>query len=153
MKFVLVTFKEFSPSRRGKDSETGYVYPALYSSSEVSRLGRGPIYDFEDIADKTGTSQCLIAMPDGIADAYDLDPDMEIINQVRAQAWIDANRTIQSLPEYYVERDMVAALQLRIAAGATLSTQEREMIDPDHPRGGIVRRKKDLASVMAGKNQ
>jgi hypothetical protein len=149
MKFVLVTFRKPDLStRQTRNPESGFQYPRLYDAQEVHVEGHGPIYDRPILNKRTGVGRCLIYIDDVIADKYDAAAGMRILTDVQADTWVAANKNVQDMAEYDVDADMVQAIQVRIAAGNVPTTQEQEMLDPDHPRRGIRRRLRTKEALL-----
>jgi len=147
VKFVLVTFRKPDLSKKeARYREDGYQYPKPFDAREVHVHGTGPVYDLETMFDTaSGRAECLIRITNAIADRYAQSPYMSILTALEADAWVDANQTVQNASEYDVDEPIVNALNLRLAAGRTLDTLELEMLDPDNRRAGIrrVRRTKE----------
>jgi len=146
MQYLLIEYvKSISTTTRGSE----FRYPTTFDAQELEGERRGPIlYDFIKPLDASNRGQCLVLVSDRLAAKYDRDSAMRIITDAEADAWIAANQTVQSMPEYRVDQDTVQALQLMIASGRTLSSAELDMIDPDHPRTGIRRARRDRDSLL-----
>jgi len=147
MKFVLVTYRRPKLEKNGKSS--GLRYPALFNAEEVKVNADGPhIYDELKGFDSEDKAELLILIKDELADKYAEDPLMRIITPSDADAWLLANTTVQSLPDFEVHDATVRAIQLRVDAGLTPSAAELEAIDPGKDRVGIRTRLKDRFALF-----
>ncbi len=135
MKYVLVTFRTADPNLPG----SGYRYPKRYSADRVQSSGSGKVlYDFTKGFDANGEQECLVLVDDALADRFATDPDMRIITDDQATAWVAANLSVAAIPEYSVDEPLVAAVHARVAANME-TAEDREFLDPDHDSPGVRR--------------
>lgn len=143
MKYVLIT------TRLGAVGENQIQYPAVYDAVEVDRNKLGPLIykGRHDEGDETG--EVLTALKDEVADRYAQDPDVRIITKAAATTWLKNNPNMANDPEEQVtDSERLVAIQTKIAAGITLSTEDRDALDPDKPVRGINRRLKNADSYF-----
>lgn len=137
MKIVRVNIK------RGGAGKGGMIYPAGYDPVEVDRHGTGPLPGgYSGHIGMGGSEEWLyIGLDDAVADAYALDPDMEIVAAADADTDMDEWQTMRGEPsERVTDPDRIQAIVAKQAAGITLTQEDRDALDPDSPVRGINRR-------------
>ena len=143
MKYVLIT------TRLGAVNEDQIQYPAVYDAVEVDRSRLGPLIykGRHDEGDETG--EVLTALKDEVADRYAQDSDVRIVSKAVVTTWLKNNPNMAADPEEQVtDSERLMAIQTKIAAGITLSTEDRDALDPDKPVRGINRRRKNADSYF-----
>jgi hypothetical protein len=142
--------------RRGGPGENLMVYPAGYSSDQVSKSGLGgPLVYSGHIARGGAEAWCIIVLDDALATAYDADRDMEIITRAEAATLIDQWRVDKGEPEEVVtDPDRINAIIAKNGAGVALSAEDLKALDPNDATGGITRqaliwtkRLRDVATI------
>lgn len=144
MKYVIVKInKQNVPGQRMK-------YPAKYNAYEVDANKRGPIMYEGGLGRGNASEECMIYLEDTVADKYATDPDMRIVPEAAADAWILANKQEQDKPnEQVTDVNRLIAIQVKIAAGKALSTEDNDALDPDKPDvKGISRKKTKAADIF-----
>jgi len=143
MKYVIVTM------RRGSTGEDAMVYPTAYKAWEVDQNKRGPIVYEGAFSLGEATEECMIYLNDAVADKYALDPDMRIVTEAQADAWLTANRELARLPtEIVTDANRLTVIKIKLDAGIELSDEDYLALDPDEPMQGINRRKKTAKAVF-----
>lgn len=143
MKYVIVTI------RRGTPFQDAMVYPAPYNPTDVDRNKRGPIVYEGALALGEDTEECMIYLKDALADQYALDPDMWIVTETQADAWLAANRKLAKMPtERITDADRVAAINLKVDVGVELSEEDLLALDPDESMQGINRFEKTAKAIF-----
>lgn len=143
MKYVVIT------TRLGAVGEDQIKYPAVYNAEEIDRSRLGPLVykGRHDEGDETG--EVLTALKDEVADRYALDPDVRIVSKAVVTTWLKTNPNMAADPEERVtDPERLQAIQTKIAAGITLSTEDHDALDPDKPVRGINRRLKNADSYF-----
>ena len=146
--------------RRGGPTENMMVYPARYNAQEVDRNGIGPLNVNQSgaysghIGNGGGEEWCIILLDDALADAYALDPDMELVLAADADTLMEQWRVEKDEPEEVVrDPTRVADIRAKEAAGTALSSEDRRALDPNDAMPGINKRLKKVADVVARSGQ
>ncbi len=135
MKFIIVTIK-----RNTTRGEPTMQYPAMYDRQVVKDEAVGPIiYNGGMSINGLDESECLLLVPDRIANAWEADPDIRIADKAAADLWIGTgNAQEDAKPSEEVTDDQrLRAIDTKIAAGVTLSASDLNALDPTNPERGI----------------
>jgi len=145
MKYIIVTIKRMNvPGKR-------MGYPAIYNAQEIEFNKKGPIVYEGALSRGLNTEECLISVQDSVADAYAAHPQglVRIVTEAEADTWLGNNVQLKSRPEERVtDVDRLQAIQTKIAAGFSLSTEDNQALDPDHVMRGINRIPKTAVGIF-----
>lgn len=135
-----------------KKGESQLVYPDRYNPHEVDRLGSGVL----DYSGHIGRGQkeewCLIALPEDVANEYAIDPDMEIVSAVDADAMREQWRVEKGEPEEVVsDPNRMMVIIAKKLAGLDLSDEDMLALDPDSDVPGVEKRVKKLSKQLKGR--
>ena len=144
MKYVVVTIRRDSDLTRPR-----MRYPPAYDAKDVDASKRGPLVLDQGLANGDATEEMLMWVNDRLANAYVSDPDMREITEAEADTWLGGVARVQERPEEVVtDVDRMVAIQAKVAAGVSLSTEDMNALDPDHAVRGINRKLKTAAAIF-----
>ena len=139
MKIVRVRIRRGDPAL----GEAQMVYPAGFNADEAQRRGIGHIAYSGHMGEGGDEEWTLIGLDDALADTYALDPDMEIVTTVTADAELETWRIRKNEPSEQVrDATRIQAIAAKQSARITLSSEDLEALDPDNPVLGINRPRK-----------
>lgn len=143
MKYVIVKInKQNVPGQRMK-------YPVKYNAYEVDANKIGPIVYEGGLGRGQPFEECMICLTDGTADKYAIDPDMRIVSETVANQWLATNKQEKDKPDETVtDVNRLIAIQVKIAAGISLSQEDNDALDPDKATKGISRKKKLVTEIF-----
>lgn len=138
--------------RRGGKGEPMMVYPSRYDAQEVDRAGIGPTnVNPASVVYSGGIGRgeleewCYIVLPDALADEYAQDPDMEIATEAQADADMEAWRVANGVADTVIrDPDRVREIRRKQDLRETLTREEQDAIDPDHPMPGLNRARRSV---------
>lgn len=125
------------------------VYPASYMEFVSSRAANN-LCEFHTPHDSgfdhgSPDEYILVVVPTAIAEMVLAAPDADQYEELTAAEYDAAFSASYAKRDFEIDRDVMLAIQTRIAAGITLSPEETEALDPTHPRRGFVNAPKTLA--------
>jgi len=113
-------------------------YPAIYNAHEIDEAKQGPMIREGRIPRGEPTSKCLIKVSDALADRYGADPDIEIVNEAKADVWLAQNPQLAERPqEEVLSPERLTAILAKTEAGIALSQEDLDALDPNSPVRGI----------------
>ena len=116
----------------------GMKYPKRFKAYEIAGQG---------LSRGEGEGHCLVILPDGMADEYSLDPDMEVVTTAEADALLEEWRVAKGQPaEVVTDANRVALVTAKCLAKVPLTQEDLDALDPSTDVPGVERRPKPLKS-------
>ena len=131
------------------------MYPAAYDAVNIDRVGFSAaninqlsISMSGEIGRGGSEEWGIIAMPDAVADAYALDPDMEIISSTEADTLMQAWRIQNKVSEERIDADVINAIRAKREAGIPETQEDLDALDVTKPDRGITKARKPIGDVV-----
>ena len=132
-------------------AENRFRYPDCYDAQEVHRNQLGGNLYLGEIARGAAQDECLIYVESRLAQRYKraCPGDFKILTEAEADTWLAAHPAIANRTDEVVsDIERLQAIQAKAAAGAPITQDDRDALDPDHPKPGISRQGKRARDVF-----